>query len=136
MFDPSPKAKQVPCVGVSIGIERLLSILESRHGSEAKIRTTETQVYVAAAQKKLLEERMKLCAELWGGDIKAEMSYKANPKLLDQLQTCEDSGIPWVLIIGQSELERGIVKLRHVQSRKEEEVDRKDLISVIRQRLE
>ena len=67
LFDP--KAKPVPCVGVSIGIERILAILESRHAT-AKVRTIDTQVYVAAAQKNLIEERMKICAELWDNNIK------------------------------------------------------------------
>lgn len=40
--------------------------------SDEKIRTTETQVLVAAAQKKLLEERMKLIAELWNAGIKVD----------------------------------------------------------------
>ncbi|KAG8579306.1 hypothetical protein GDO81_010803 [Engystomops pustulosus] len=71
MFDP--KGRKVPCVGVSIGIERIFSIMEQKaEASEEKIRTTETQVLVAAAQKKLLEERMKLIAELWNGGIKVD----------------------------------------------------------------
>jgi histidyl-tRNA synthetase len=36
------------------------------------LRTVETQVYVAAAQKNLLEERMKICAELWDKEIKVK----------------------------------------------------------------
>nr|XP_032624768.1 histidine--tRNA ligase, cytoplasmic-like [Chelonoidis abingdonii] len=69
MFDP--KGRKVPCVGVSIGIERIFSILEQKvEASEEKIRTTETQVLVAAAQKKLLEERLKLISELWDSGIK------------------------------------------------------------------
>ena len=69
MFDP--KKRDVPCVGVSIGIERLFSIMEAKaKAGEAKSRTTQTEVYVASAQKNLLEERMKLCNMLWGADIK------------------------------------------------------------------
>ena len=67
MFDP--KKRDVPCVGVSIGIERLFSIMEAKVVSQ-KVRTTETQVYVASAQKNLLEERIKICRELWEADIK------------------------------------------------------------------
>ncbi len=67
LFDP--KAKAVPCVGVSIGIERILAILENREAN-LKARTVETEVYVAAAQKNLLEERMRICAELWDNGIK------------------------------------------------------------------
>ena len=63
------------------------------------------------------------------------MSYKANPKLLVQLQTCEEQGIPWAIVIGQSELEKGIVKLRNVTSREEIEVDRASLVNVLKKKL-
>ena len=44
MFDP--KGQQVPCVGVSIGIERVFSILESRAKAAGGqgVRTVETEV--------------------------------------------------------------------------------------------
>ncbi|KAL8194138.1 UNVERIFIED_CONTAM: hypothetical protein K2H54_000952 [Gekko kuhli] len=118
MFDP--KGRKVPCVGVSIGIERIFSIMEQKaEASEEKIRTTETQVLVASAQKKLLEERLKLVSELWDSGIKAEMLYKKNPKLLNQLQYCEETGIPLVAILGEQELKDGVVKLREVATREE-----------------
>ncbi|NXV01244.1 SYHC protein, partial [Cettia cetti] len=131
MFDP--KGRKVPCVGVSIGIERIFSILEQRlEASEEKIRTTETQVLVASAQKKLLEERLKLISELWDAGIKAEMLYKKNPKLLNQLQYCEDTGIPLVAIVGEQELKDGVVKLRIVATREEVSVRRESLVEEIR----
>lgn len=67
LFDT--KAKPVPCVGVSIGIERILATLENRQ-SKAKTRTVETEVYVASAQKDLMKQRMLLCTELWAAGIK------------------------------------------------------------------
>ncbi|KAL3880996.1 hypothetical protein ACJMK2_033197 [Sinanodonta woodiana] len=134
MFDP--KGKMVPCVGVSIGIERVFSILEQRVlASNAKIRTTETEVFVVSAQKNLLEERMKLCKELWDADIKAEQSYKKSPKPLDQFQFCENNGIPLAVIIGQSEIEQGVVKLRVVATRKESVVPRKIMVEEIKKEL-
>ncbi|XP_029816130.1 histidine--tRNA ligase, cytoplasmic [Manacus vitellinus] len=133
MFDP--KGRKVPCVGVSIGIERIFSILEQRlEASEEKIRTTETQVLVASAQKKLLEERLKLISELWDAGIKAEMLYKKNPKLLNQLQYCEDTGIPLVAIVGEQELKDGVIKLRIVATREEVNIRRESLVEEIRRR--
>ncbi|XP_021961327.1 histidine--tRNA ligase, cytoplasmic isoform X2 [Folsomia candida] len=131
MFDP--KKRNVPCVGVSIGVERVFSIIEQR--SDKKIRTTETQVYVATAQKGLVEERVKILSTLWGSGIKAEHSYKASPKLLQQLQYCEEMQIPWAVVIGEGELEKGIVKLRNVATREEEEIPRTDLIPILKARL-
>jgi len=132
MFDP--KKRQVPCVGVSIGVERVFSILEQRAG-KVKVKTTETQVYVATAQKGLVDERIKILATLWSAGIKAEHSYKANPKLLQQLQFCEDMQIPWALVIGEGELEKGVVKLRNVASREEEEIKREDFVALLKTRL-
>ncbi|XP_051505281.1 histidine--tRNA ligase isoform X1 [Myxocyprinus asiaticus] len=133
MFDP--KGRKVPCVGVSIGIERIFSIMEQKaEASLEKVRTTETQVLVASAQKNLLEERFKLISELWNAGIKAEFLYKKNPKLLNQLQQCEEKGIPLVAILGEQELKDGVVKLRNVTSREEVDVPRADLVDEIKKR--
>lgn len=39
--------KQIPSVGVSIGIERVFAILEERFKNDSAVRSTETQIYVA-----------------------------------------------------------------------------------------
>ncbi|KAM9312427.1 histidine--tRNA ligase, cytoplasmic-like [Gastrophryne carolinensis] len=133
MFDA--KNKKVPCVGISIGIERILSIAEKKaEETGEKIRTTETQVLVATAQPTFLEERMKLLTILWNSGIKAEMLYKRNPKLLSQLQYCESTGIPMVAIIGEQELKEGVVKLRDVATREEVHVSRENLAEEIKKR--
>lgn len=131
-----PKNKTVPCVGISIGVERLFTVIEAKLAKEKrKVRTTEVQVFVAAAQKNLVEHRMTACKDLWNAGIKAEHSYKKNPKLLAQLQHCEENEIPWAIIIGEQEVEKGVVKLRDVITRQEEEVKREDLVEEIIKRL-
>lgn len=134
MFDQ--KKRQVPCVGVSIGVERVFSVLEAKHAKEGtKLRTTEVDVYVASAHKGLHEKRLEILGLLWDGGIKAEHSYKQNPKLLGQLQHCEENKIPYALILGDSELGRGVVKLRDVQTRNEEEIPIENLAVELSQHL-
>jgi histidyl-tRNA synthetase len=70
--------KAVPSVGVSVGIERVFSILEERAGAE--VRATSTQIFVAQASKNLTTERMKLLNEFWSNGIAAETLYSDNPK--------------------------------------------------------
>ncbi|GBM09483.1 Histidine--tRNA ligase, cytoplasmic [Araneus ventricosus] len=133
MFDS--KNKNVPCVGMSIGIERIFALMEAKlQANGKKIRSTETEVYVATAQKKLAHHRMKLCRELWDADIKAEQSYKLNPKLLDQLQYCEARGIPLAVILGESEVQRAVVKVRNVETREEMEVPQAELVKFLKDR--
>ncbi|XP_058827792.1 histidine--tRNA ligase isoform X2 [Topomyia yanbarensis] len=129
----NPKRKQVPCVGVSIGVERIFSILEAK--TQQKVRTTEVEVYVASAHKGLLLKRMEVLNKLWGAGIKAEHSYKQNPKLLAQLQYCEEYQIPYAIVLGDGELSRGVVKLREINSRKEDEVPLETLVEELRNRL-
>lgn len=133
MFDP--KKKTIPCVGVSFGIERLFAIHERKtKNQEVKVRASSTDVYVAAATKGMLHERLKLLSELHSGNIKAETSYKANPKLLSQLQYAEDNGIPWVIIIGESEIAEGIVKKRRTETREEITLKREELLEDLKKK--
>lgn len=134
MFDS--KNKQVQCVGVSIGVERIFSVLEAKLAAgEISVRTNDVDVYVASAQKNFLEERMKICAELWNAGIKTEQSYKMNPKMLNQLQHCEENGIPLAVVLGESELKRGVVKVRNITTRQEEEVARDNLVEELKTRI-
>lgn len=58
-------------MGVSIGVERIFSVIEAKLAStDTKIRTTEVEVFVASAQKNFLEHRMRICKELWDAGIK------------------------------------------------------------------
>ena len=51
--------------------------------------------------------------------LQTEMAFKRNPKMLDQLQYCEKNQIELCVIVGGSELEAGIVKIRDIISREE-----------------
>uniref|UniRef100_F6ZY44 histidine--tRNA ligase n=1 Tax=Ciona intestinalis TaxID=7719 RepID=F6ZY44_CIOIN len=128
-----PKGKSVPCVGVSIGVERIFSIIEANIKKEkGKTRTNDTQVFVASPQKGFVEEKMKIINELWNANIKAEMSYKKNPKMLNQMQHCEESGIPLAVIVASGELDAGTVKIRSVGSREERTVDRSKMVDELK----
>ncbi|XP_045480557.1 histidine--tRNA ligase isoform X2 [Harmonia axyridis] len=127
----------VPCVGVSIGVERIFTVLEAKlAASNKKRRTTEVGVYVATAQKNLFSEKIKLCTKLSEEGFKLGFSYKKNPKLLAQLQHCEEFEIPYVVILGESEIQRGVVKLREVSTREEVEISSDLLADELRKRLQ
>lgn len=48
--------------------------------------------------------------------------------MLTQLQHCEDNGIPLAVVLGESELKRGVVKVRNIKTRQEDEVPRENLV--------
>lgn len=134
------KGKVVPCVGVSIGIERLFGLVQKMEEGKVK-RKTSIQVLVASVAPKkedrrpLLIERMKLLSMLWRAGVHCETIHKLNPKALTQFQYCQDEGIPYAVIIGPDELTRGVVKVRDSETREETIVPRDKLIDKLQELL-
>uniref|UniRef100_A0AC34Q2I3 Histidine--tRNA ligase n=1 Tax=Panagrolaimus sp. JU765 TaxID=591449 RepID=A0AC34Q2I3_9BILA len=128
--------RNVPCCGVSFGIERLFCYVKAKYDAqETPLRTVETQVYVGTPQKEMTSELLAIARQLWDRGIKAEMVMKANPKLLDQMHYCEDHHIPLAVIIGECELKEGVVKIRNVATREEVDVRREAMVDELLRRL-
>jgi histidyl-tRNA synthetase len=55
--------------------------------------------------------------------------------MLNQLQYCEETGIPIAIIIGESELQKGVVKLRVIETRDEIEIPRSELVETLKAKI-
>lgn len=129
------ESTQIPCVGASVGIERLFAIIEARARKAGPIKTCPVQVFVAAAGADLMEERMAVLGELWAAGLSAEMTMKRKVKALNQFNHCEKNAIPVAVVLGPGELERGIVKLRRISDRLEVEAPRDNFLDKLRELL-
>lgn len=112
---------QIPCVGISFGVDRIFSIIKSRMAADktaAPLRSTEVDVYVMAFGGKgfegLLKERMEVARTLWDAGIKAEFSWKVKPKLPAQFKAAEQGGVPFGVIFGEDEWSKGMVKIKEM----------------------
>ncbi|KHN99810.1 histidyl-tRNA synthetase [Metarhizium album ARSEF 1941] len=108
--------RQIPCVGISFGVDRIFTILEARRKKEGLEQRRGVDVYVMAFGDKtfngLLPERMAVAQRLWSAGIRAEFSPKVKPKLPQQFKAAE--GVPLGVILGQSELDAGQVRLKRL----------------------
>ena len=66
------KAPSLPCVGVSIGMDRIFAIVWPKW-VEKGMRSKETMVYVVAAGDGLLEARIELVQELRSAGVKVRL---------------------------------------------------------------
>lgn len=109
MFSGSKKPDAVPCVGVSIGVERVFAIMMQRlrekelKGERAGVRAKEVDVYVMSVGEGLLKERMQVAKMLWDAGIKAEFMHKAKPKLPAQFGVVDKEAIPFAVILAPNE---------------------------------
>ncbi|KAJ3715158.1 hypothetical protein C8R42DRAFT_590559 [Lentinula raphanica] len=101
----------IPCIGISIGLDRIFAIVWPRW-VEKGIRSKETMVYVMAAGDGLLVERMKLVKELRDAGIKADFLAKKKPKLPVQFAAGERDEVPFAVILGENEIKEGYVMVK------------------------
>ncbi len=120
--------KNIPAVGVSIGIERIFAILERKAEEEKTTRATKTQILIAQVGKNLTAERMKILGELWKANICAETMYIDNPKPAKQLDFAFDNGIPLIMWIGEDEIAKGQVKVKSLSAHEEYFIERSEMI--------
>ena len=96
------------------------------------IRATETEVLVSILGKDLILAA-ELVNELWSVGIKAE--FKLTTRVLNHIKYATQSSIPWMVLVGESEIKEGKVKLKDIRANQEEEVLRKDFVQVLKQKL-
>ena len=104
--------KQIPSVGVSIGIERVFNILEEQAKHDATIRQNQTEVFVATIGAGMLPHKLKLVNELWEANLKAEYIYNEKPKPQKQLGYALENQIPYTLWIGEDEIKKNVINVK------------------------
>jgi histidyl-tRNA synthetase len=136
--------RDVPCVGISFGVARILTILKARRQAEPRTQNYPVDVYVMAFGggkdfDGLLLERMRVTAQLWDKGIRAEFSAKVKPKLPQQFKAAEE--VPLAVILGVDELANNQVKVKALglpSGHPEKDgvlIDRAELVTEVQKRL-
>ena len=136
--------KPIPCVGISFGIDRIISIMKARGLSTQ--RAKDVDAFVMAFGSKgftgMMPERMQVAQELWAAGIKTEFSYKLKPKPLQLFSQAEAAGIPLAVILGEDEVRDGKVKIKMLGSKDKNDpekdgvlVDRANMVAEVQKRL-
>ena len=148
MFSNSKKPDAVPCVGVSIGVERVFAIKMQKlkeaqaKGQQTGVRSKKVEVFVMNMGDGLLQERMKVCKLLWDAGIKAEFLYKTKPKAQQSFTAIERDGVPYAVMLAPEEWKAGLVRVKAQRGKdsdegagKGDEVQLDQLVSFLREKL-
>ena len=129
-------SKQIPSVGVSIGIERIFSLLEDKYNKSDNIRTDEADVLVASVGKvNLTSKRLEIVNQLWDAGIKAEILYEDIPKVDKQMNYALTNKITYVIFIGEDEIKQNKVKLKNLKTKEQTTIEIEKAIDEIKKRL-
>lgn len=126
--------KITPCVGVSVGIERVFTLMEERLRQQqgGSIKQPNVSVLVAQAGENMMLERMKVSKLLWDSNISAEFNQQENPKLKYEIANALDRAIPFMVIIGEDEAKEGRCRVKDLNARTEETVNQSQLVATLR----
>ncbi|KAJ1569036.1 hypothetical protein HK405_010700, partial [Cladochytrium tenue] len=112
--------KHIPCVGVSIGVERIFAILHARAKAakeDKKVRTTATEVYIIGLGSGHLQERMRIARELWDAGLSAEYTFKTKPRREKEFGVARDEQIPVTVIVDDAKVAAGEVQVENTATK-------------------
>ena len=105
--------KDLPAVGVSLGLERLLVLMEERGMLPAS--ATSTRVWVTVFDEATEPAAVAAVAAFRAAGVPAEVSLTGG-KLGKQLKAADKRGVAWVVIAGPDEVGAGSVRLRDLRA--------------------
>ena len=121
--------KQVPAVGFSLGLERILLLLEERDLFPAL--QLAAQVMVCILPHTPLPPAVGLASRLRQAGITVDV-YPEQSKLGRQISAADSLQIPYVLILGPDEVERQIYTLKNLATGEQQTLAEDALIAVLR----
>ena len=119
----------IPACGFAFGFDRLLEA-----GNELNLfpkKSTATKVLVTIFSKNFIEKSIKVAAFLREKNINTELFLNPEKKLDKQLKYADKKGIPYVLILGEEEAKKNVVKLKDLKTGKQQEVTLEQLIKIL-----
>jgi histidyl-tRNA synthetase len=127
--------KPTPAAGMALGLERAVAALR-KFSDEKKITVKDVQYDVFFAQLGDEAKRLalKLINELRGSDIKLAFNFFKN-SLKTQLELANNLHVPYVVILGQKEVQDQAVIIRDMESGVQEIVDQKKFEQILRKKL-
>ncbi len=117
--------RSYPATGTTIGIERIIDVMEELDMFPSDVGQTVTQVLVTQFNPDVLTESLKMAAELRQTGLNTEL-YFENDRLGKQIRYALKKGIPYVAILGPDELAAGQVTIRNLSQKEQETVPREE----------
>lgn len=115
--------RSLPVTGTTLGIERLIDVIEELEMYPPSLGRTTAQVFVTVFDDSTRSESVRLSQELRQAGFNVEISFSAG-KLGKQIRHASEKGIPYLVVLGPDEIAGGKVTLRNLDERVEETVPR------------
>jgi len=129
------RKESLPTVGASLGIERLIDLINTRGLFPASTRQTVVQVLVTVFNADTRTVSLNLIAALRAEGIRSEL-YMQDKAVGKQINYADKKGIPVIALLGPDEIVAGKIKLKRLSDGVEQVIDTAHAPAAIRALLE
>ncbi|HEY2865485.1 MAG TPA: histidine--tRNA ligase [Pyrinomonadaceae bacterium] len=124
--------EQIPACGFSLGLERILVVMDERGMFPPEIAESRAaDVMVTIWNEETIPESLKLADELRKQNLRV-LVYPEADKLGKQIKYADSIGVPFVCVLGESELAEGKVTVKNMKSGEQKVLERDQIMQVIK----
>ena len=124
--------EQIPACGFSLGLERILVVMEERGMFPPEIaESTAADVMITIASDETVSESLKLAAELRKQGIRVTV-YPEADKFGKQIKYADSISVPWVCVLGETEIAAKKVTLKNMKTGEQQSLNNVDLAAAIK----
>lgn len=124
--------QSLPATGTSLGIERIIDVMDELGMFPPQIGRTVVRVLVTRFDQASLSASLQAATELRRAGLSTEL-YMEDDALGKQIRYAVRKGIPYLVILGPDEIANDQVTLRHLARGEQETVARAELVAKLRQ---
>jgi len=125
--------KDVPACGFSLGLERIIVVMNEREMFPAELVSSPADVMVTIWNEESFGESLALATELRGQGLRVDL-YPEADKMGKQFKYASARGISFMAIVGEDERARGEVALKDLRSGEQRSVKRAEVASALQNR--
>jgi histidyl-tRNA synthetase len=123
--------EQIPACGFSLGLERIIVVMTERNMFPENLQNASADVMVTVWNEDSIGESLKLANELRSNGLRV-LVYPEADKLGKQFKYASQINVPFVCVLGETELAENKVTLKNMHSGAQETVLREDIAQKIR----
>jgi histidyl-tRNA synthetase len=126
--------QDIPACGFSLGLERILVVMNERGMFPERLVSAPADVMVAIWNIESIGESIKLAQELRAAGLRVDV-YPEADKLGKQFKYASSLGVRFVAVLGEEEQAKGQVAIKDMESGEQRALARRDAVEILKENL-
>lgn len=120
--------KDYPAVGIAFGLETIFDVMSL---NSEKTKNSIADIFIVPVGEKMIKEAFRVASQLRDSGINTDIDL-LDQSLIKNLKYVNELSIRYVLLIGEDEIRRRIVRLKNMETGEQIDIKREELVSELK----